>query len=84
MCIRDRSLAARAIPWAWFPDEKHTTPDLICSMLKDEIAEQAPLNLNEPVFCKFSALKKILLENNELISSDCKRGVSTSKPLISS
>ena len=52
------SRAASAVPWAWLPDENATTPARRCSGLNLDSALNAPRNLNAPMRCRFSHLKK--------------------------
>ncbi|MNN43759.1 hypothetical protein D3C81_1580120 [compost metagenome] len=51
------SLAERAMPWAWLPDENATTPPLRCAGENFDKALNAPRNLNAPMRWKFSHLK---------------------------
>src|SRR5271156_43571 len=43
---------------AWLPDDGATTPFFASSSVSEKTAFVAPRILNEPVFCKFSHLKK--------------------------
>src|ERR1700740_2765241 len=53
-----RQAAARATAAAWLPLECVTTPCAASSSLREKIALVAPRILNDPVFCRFSHLKK--------------------------
>src|SRR2546427_9188280 len=52
------SRAARAMAWAWLPEENATTPALRCAGLKRDRALKAPRNLKAPMRCRFSHLRK--------------------------
>ena len=52
------SLAACATPCAWLPDENATTPPARFSGAIEESLLKAPRNLNDPVRCSVSALRK--------------------------
>src|SRR5450755_4200474 len=54
-----RHAAAQATAAPWFPLDCVTIPRLASSALSEKMALVAPRILNEPVFCKFSHLKKI-------------------------
>src|SRR5271154_5136187 len=43
---------------AWLPEEGAATPNFACSSVREKTALVAPRILNEPVFCRFSHLKK--------------------------
>ena len=53
-----RSLAARATPWAWFPEEKATTPRRRWSSSSCRSAFIAPRILNDPARCRFSHFRR--------------------------
>src|SRR5437762_10270509 len=53
-----RSFAACATPCAWLPDEKATTPRARLSGAIEESLLKATRNLNDPVRCNVSALRK--------------------------
>ncbi|SST07683.1 Uncharacterised protein [Klebsiella pneumoniae] len=50
--------AERAMAWAWLPEENATTPAARCSAENRDSALKAPRNLNAPMRCRFSHLKK--------------------------
>src|SRR5271156_3825132 len=54
-----RQPAAHATAAPWLPLEGVTMPRAASSSLSEKIALVAPRILNEPVFCRFSHLKKI-------------------------
>src|ERR1700675_2167480 len=55
---RQRAASDRAA--AWFPEDGATTPREASSSLNEKTAFVAPRILKEPVFCRFSHLKKRL------------------------
>src|SRR3954451_11474936 len=53
-----RIFAAAATPWAWLPDENATTPPPRSACGIEDSLLKAPRNLNDPVRCSISGLRK--------------------------
>src|ERR1700691_2974480 len=74
-----RICAAAATPWAWLPDENATTPPprALCGI--DDSLLKAPRNLNDPVRCSISGLRKTRVPTRSLRTGDDSSGVRTAK-----
>src|SRR3954464_573752 len=68
-------VAAYATPWAWLPIEAATTPRARSSGARHAILLAAPRILNEPVTCRFSALRYTVQPAIALKLSECSNGV---------
>src|SRR4030081_1409687 len=74
-----RIFAAAATPWAWLPEENATTPPPRAACGIDESLLKAPRNLNDPVRCSISGLRKTLVPTRSLSAGDDNSGVRTAK-----
>src|SRR5580704_10840531 len=72
-----RICAAAATPWAWLPDENATTPPLRLASGIDDSLLKAPRNLNDPVRCSISGLRKTLVPTRSLSTGNDNSGVRT-------
>src|SRR3979490_3199363 len=72
-----RICAAAATPWAWLPDENATTPPPHAACGIDDSLLKAPRNLNDPVRCNISGLRKTLAPTRSSSAGDDSRGVRT-------
>src|SRR5580698_2222596 len=75
-----RICAAAATPWAWLPDENATTPPPREASGIDDSLLKAPRNLNEPVRCSNSGLRKIRVPARWSSAGEDNSGVRTAKP----
>ena len=75
-------LAASAMAWAWFPDEKVNTPARRCSSVKRASALQAPRNLKAPARWKFSHLKNSCALVRALAVREVSTGVRCAMPAM--
>src|ERR1700737_1093994 len=74
-----RIFAAAATPWAWLPEENATPPPPRAAKGIDESLLNAPRNLNDPVRCSISGLRKTLVPTRSLSAGDDNSGVRTAK-----
>src|ERR1700733_3914577 len=72
-----RICAAAATPWAWLPDENPTPPPLRLSIGIDDSLLKAPRNLNDPVRCSISGLRKTGVPTRSLSTGGDSNGVRT-------
>src|ERR1700730_3313266 len=72
-----RIFAAAATPWAWLPDENATTPPPRAAIGIDDSLLKAPRNLNYPVRCSISGLRKTLVPTRSLSTGGDSNGVRT-------
>src|SRR5580692_5712832 len=72
-----RILAAAATPWAWLPEENATTPPPRAPAGIDDSLLKAPRNLNDPVRCSTSGLRKTLAPTRSLRTGGDNSGVRT-------
>src|ERR1700732_145827 len=72
-----RIWAAAATPWAWVPEETATTPPPRALIGIDDNLLKAPRNLNEPVRCSTSGLRKTFVPTRSLRTGGDNSGVRT-------
>src|ERR1700710_1482748 len=72
-----RICAAAATPCAWLPDENATTPPPRSACGIDDSLLKAPRNLNDPVRCSISGLRKTLAPTRSSSAGDDSSGVRT-------
>src|SRR5205807_7585614 len=72
-----RICAAAATPCAWLPDENATTPPPRAACGIDDSLLKAPRNLNDPVRCSISGLRKTLAPTRWSSAGDDSSGVRT-------
>src|SRR6476469_5603463 len=73
-----RICAAAATPWAWLPEENATTPPRAACGIDDSLLK-APRNLNDPVRCSISGLRKTVAPVRSSSAGDDIKGVRTEK-----
>src|ERR1700710_1318448 len=72
-----RICAAAATPCAWLPDENATTPPPRSDCGIDDSLLKAPRNLNDPVRCSISGLRKTFAPTRSSSAGDDSSGVRT-------
>src|SRR5215218_6296130 len=72
-----RIFAAAATPWAWLPEENATTPPPRPTCGIDDSLLKAPRNLNDPVRCSISGLRKTFAPTRSSSAADDNNGVRT-------
>src|SRR5713226_7063640 len=70
-----RQTAAQATAAPWFPLDCVTIPFAACFSVRERIAFEAPRILNEPVFCRFSHLRKSCAPVMAFKEEDVRTGV---------
>src|SRR3984893_480323 len=70
-----RISAAPATPWAWLPEENATTPPPRAACGIDDSLLNAPRNLNDPVRCSISGLRKTVAPTRSSSAGDDSSGV---------
>src|SRR5690242_10618594 len=76
--------AAHASACAWFPADTVTTPRARAAASKPLTAFRAPRALNEPVFCKFSHLRKRVTPTGSPTRAAESVGVTWTRPAMRS
>src|SRR5216684_864760 len=73
--VTPRHAAAQATAAPWLPLDCVTMPCAASSSVRERIALEAPRILNEPVFCRFSHLKKSCAPAMAFNEADVRTGV---------